>query len=74
PVEENLQVVVQSNAPGLVVVQLFDASGRQIHQLGSGKAVRRHEQVIGMGSLSAGTYLLRADVAGRVLTEKVVKK
>lgn len=74
PVEENLQVVVQSNTPSVMVVQLFDTSGRQIHQLGSRTAVRRHEQVIGMGSLSAGTYLIRVDVAGRILTEKVVKK
>jgi hypothetical protein len=74
PVEENLQVVVQSNSPASVVIQLFDANGRLMHRLGSRTAVRRHEQVIGMGSLSAGTYLIRADVAGRILTEKVVKK
>ncbi|QJD78618.1 T9SS type A sorting domain-containing protein [Spirosoma rhododendri] len=74
PVEENLQVVVQSNTPSVMVVQLFDTSGRQIHRLGSRTAVRRHEQVIGMGSLSAGTYLIRAEIAGRILMEKVVKK
>ncbi len=74
PVEENLQVVVLTNTPAVVTVQLLDANGRQLHQLGTRAPVRRHEQVIGMGSLSAGTYLIRADIAGRILTEKVVKK
>ncbi len=74
PVEENLQVVVLTNTPAIITVQLLDANGRQLHQLGTRAAVRRHEQVIGMGSLSAGTYLIRADIAGRILTEKVVKK
>ncbi|WP_288426632.1 T9SS type A sorting domain-containing protein [uncultured Spirosoma sp.] len=74
PVEENLQVVVLTNTPAVVMVQLLDANGRQLHQLGTRTPVRRHEQVIGMGSLSAGTYLIRADIGGRILTEKVVKK
>lgn len=74
PVEENLQVVVLTNTPAVVTVQLLDANGRQLHQLGTRTPVRRHEQVIGMGNLSAGTYLIRADITGRILIEKVVKK
>jgi hypothetical protein len=74
PVDDRLQVVIQSTRSLQATIQLINVSGRTIHQLDFGKASRQHEQVISMGDLSAGTYLLRATVGQRTLTQKIVKR
>ncbi|MBD2701141.1 T9SS type A sorting domain-containing protein [Spirosoma sp. BT702] len=74
PVDDRLQVVIQTSRPGVASLQLFDNSGRNLHELSFKKASRQHEQVISMDSLSPGQYVLRADVAGRSVVRKIVKK
>jgi hypothetical protein len=74
PVDDRLQVLIQSSRSLPATVQLLDINGRTIHQLDFEKAARQHEQVISMGGLSAGTYLLRATVGKRTLTQKVLKR
>ncbi len=74
PVDERLQVVVQTDEPATATVRLFDAGGRLLHEHRFGQAARHHEQVIGLGSLSPGLYLLHANVGGQTLIRKVVKR
>lgn len=74
PVEGRLQVVIQSSNPTTALLQLVDEQGRSLHELRFPRAARQHEQVIGMDSLSPGIYFLKADVNGRQLLRKVVKK
>jgi hypothetical protein len=74
PVEDRLQVVIQTSNSSTAAIQLFDENGRQLHQLTFSRLSRHHEQLIGMGSLSPGVYLLRADVDGRTITRKILKK
>lgn len=74
PVDDRLQVVVQTSNPVTATVRLLDAGGRSLHELRFGRAARRHEQVVSMGSLSPGLYVLSANVNGRVLIRKIVKR
>lgn len=74
PVDDRLQVVIQTGNPAMARTQLLDGNGRILHELTVGRLVRRHEQVISMGSLTPGLYVLRADIGGRTLVRKVVKK
>lgn len=74
PVDDHLQVIIQTSNPTTAAVQLTDLNGRKLHTLEFAKASRQHEQVISMDSLTPGVYLLRADVDGRKLVRKIVKK
>ncbi|UFH56067.1 T9SS type A sorting domain-containing protein [Spirosoma sp. KNUC1025] len=74
PVDDWLQVVIQTSNPTTATVQLMDITGRKLHELRFAKASRKHEQVISMGSLTPGIYLLRATIDGRPLLRKVLKK
>ncbi|GAB3641457.1 T9SS type A sorting domain-containing protein [Spirosoma arcticum] len=74
PVDDRLQVVVQTSNPATARIQLLDSNGRTLHEMTFGRLTRRHEQVISMGSLTPGFYVLHAKVGDRTLTRKVVKK
>jgi hypothetical protein len=74
PVDDRLQVVVQSSSPTLATIRLLDANGRLLHELPFKRLARRHEQVISLDSLMPGTYIVQADVNGQKLVEKIVKK
>jgi len=74
PVEDRLQVVIQSSNPAPATIRLTDLNGRILHELVFKQAARQHEQVISLSGVSSGVYLLRADVGGRLLVRKVVKK
>lgn len=74
PVDDRLQVMIQSTRTLPATVQLLDINGRTLHELNFAKAARQHEQVISMDKLSTGTYLLRAKVGQRTLTQKVLKR
>lgn len=74
PVDSRLQVVVQSSNPAPTTIRLTDANGRILHELAFKRPARQHEQVISLEGMTAGTYVLRADVNGRSLVRKVVKK
>lgn len=74
PVDDRLQIVVQTSNPATARIQLMDGSGRTLHDITFGRLTRRHEQVISMGSLTPGFYVLRARVGDRTLTRMLVKK
>ncbi len=74
PVDDRLQVVIQTSNPATATVQLLDASGRSLHEQRFGRTARRHEQIISLSSLSPGLYVVSANVGGRVLVRKVLKR
>ena len=74
PTDDRLQVVIQSSSPAPATLRLSDATGRQLHELTFRQAARQHEQLISLSSLPPGVYVLRADVSGRSLVRKIVKK
>ncbi|QDK78118.1 T9SS type A sorting domain-containing protein [Spirosoma sp. KCTC 42546] len=74
PVEDRLQVVIQTSNPTTATLQLLDINGRNVHEQTFNRASREHEQSINMTSLAPGTYLVRAMVGGRSLLRKIVKR
>ena len=74
PADDNVQVVIQTSNPTTATIELFDITGRKLHELQFRKMARQHEQVISLGSLTPGTYLLHATVGGRILVRKIVKR
>jgi len=74
PVDDRLQVLIQTSNPTVATIQLVDINGRKLHELAFKRSARKHEQVIDMGSLTPGVYLIRADVGGRSLQQKIVKR
>lgn len=74
PVDDHLQVVIQTNKPSLVVTQLLAINGRELYQLATGKTARKHEQTINMNSLAPGVYLLKATIDGQSAVRKIVKR
>ena len=74
PVDDRLQVVIQSSNPTTAIVQLLDINGRKLHELSFNRVARQHEQVISMSSLTTGFYVLQASVAGRILIRKIMKR
>lgn len=74
PVEDRLQVVVQSSSPSPARIRLLGANGQILHELSFIKPARQHEQVISMTGVSPGIYFLQANVGGQALVRKVVKK
>jgi len=73
PVDDLLQVIIQTSNPMTATIELTDANGRKLHELRFNRAARQHEQLISMDSLAPGVYLLRANVGGRSLIRKIVK-
>lgn len=74
PVDDRLQVVIQTNRVGPATVQLFDQTGRKLRELTMRQLAQRHEQLIGMENLPPGQYIIRANAGGRIAEQKVVKK
>ena len=72
PVNDRLQVVIQTSNPTTARTQLLDSNGRLLYELSFGRSARQHEQVISMSSLTPGQYVLRADVGGQILVRKVL--
>jgi len=74
PVEDRLQVVVQSSSSSPARIRLLGANGQVLHELSFSRPARQHEQVISMSGVSPGVYLLQADTGAQTLVRKVVKK
>lgn len=74
PIDDRLQVVIQTSNPTTATVQLSDANGRKLHELTFPRMARQHEQVISLSSLTPGVYLIQAVVGERTLVRKVVKR
>lgn len=74
PVDDHLQLLIQTSNPTTATVQLLDVNSRKLHELTFSKASRRHEQFIRMNDLASGVYLLQVQVSGRSLVRKIVKK
>ncbi|GAB4038189.1 T9SS type A sorting domain-containing protein [Spirosoma jeollabukense] len=74
PVNDRLQVVIQTSNPTTATLQLIDISGRKRYELVIKKLSRQHEHVIDMDGLAPGVYLLRANVGERSLVQKIVKQ
>ena len=74
PVDDRLDIVIQTGTPAVARTQLLDSNGRILHELTFGRWARRHQQVVSMDSLTPGLYMLRAEIGGRTLTRKVVKR
>ncbi|MVM40803.1 T9SS type A sorting domain-containing protein [Spirosoma sp. HMF3257] len=74
PVDDRLQVIIQTSNPTRAAVELLDVNGRKLHELTFNQAARQHEQLINMDSLKPGIYLIRAIIDNRSLSRKIVKR
>ncbi len=74
PVEDRLQVIIQTSNPTTAIVQLTDINGRKLHELAFNRSARQHEQVMSMSGFAPGIYLLRANVGGQLVMRRIVKR
>lgn len=74
PVDDRLQVIIQSSNLTTATVQLTDINGRKLHELVFNRSARQHEQVVSMSGFVPGVYMLRANVGGRAVMRKIVKR
>ncbi|GAB3799563.1 hypothetical protein GCM10028819_23140 [Spirosoma humi] len=74
PVDDRLQVVIQTSNLTTATVQLSDVNGRKIHELTFPRMARQHEQVVSLNSLAPGIYLIKAMVDKQTLVRKVIKR
>ena len=74
PVDDYLQILIQTSSPTTATLQLWDLNGRKLYEATLAKTSLRHEQPISMDYLAPGVYLLKAQVAGRTLVRKIVRK
>jgi hypothetical protein len=74
PVDDLLQVVIQTSNLSSPMVELADVNGRILHKLVFNRVARQHEQVIGMDSLTPGVYILRVSLGERSISRKIIKR
>ncbi|WP_018619256.1 T9SS type A sorting domain-containing protein [Spirosoma luteum] len=74
PVDDQLQVVIQTSNLTSPMVEMTDINGRILHKLIFNRLARQHEQVIGMGSMTPGVYILRVSIGERSISRKIVKR
>ncbi|GAB3729051.1 T9SS type A sorting domain-containing protein [Spirosoma lituiforme] len=74
PVDDRLQIVLQTSNPTTATLQLSDGNGHKLHELSFPRMARQHEQVISMSSLAPGIYFIRAVAGERTLVRKIVKR
>jgi hypothetical protein len=74
PVDDRLQVVIQTSNLTSPTVEMTDINGRILHKLTFDRVARQHEQVIGMGSMTPGIYILRVSIGERSISRKIMKR
>ena len=74
PVDDRLQVVIQTTTLTSPTVEMTDINGRVLHKLVFNRVARQHEQVIGMGSMTPGVYILRVSIGERSISRKIMKR
>ena len=74
PVDDRLQVVIQTSDLTSPTVEMTDLNGRIIHRLVFNRTARQHEQVIGMGSMTPGIYILRVSIGEQSISRKIMKR
>ncbi len=74
PVDDQLQVVIQTSNLTSPTVEMTDVNGRILHKLVFNRVARQHEQVIGMGSMTPGIYILRVSIGERSISRKIMKR
>lgn len=74
PVDDRLQVVIQTSTLTSPTVEMTDINGRILHKLVFNRVARQHEQIIGMGSLTPGVYILRVSMGERSISRKIMKR
>ena len=74
PTVNQAKIVLQLAQSAAANVYVLDASGRRVRTWESaGKAIR-HEVMLDMRSVAAGSYVVQAEAEGQVFTEKLVKQ
>jgi hypothetical protein len=74
PTQNHLTAQLRLNKASSAYLQLHDLSGRLVDQKELTPLKRDHEHTFNLGNLPSGTYVLKATVAGRILSRTVVKQ
>ena len=74
PVDDRLQVVIQTSNLTSPTVEMTDINGHILHKLVFNRVARQHEQVISMGSMTPGIYILRVSMGDRSVSRKIMKR
>jgi beta-glucanase (GH16 family) len=73
PITEELRIELPHTTAQATTVQLFDSSGQQIRR--EKLPLQGHQLVLhNLGSLAAGAYIVRFDLAGQIYSLKVIKQ
>jgi hypothetical protein len=73
PVQSQFVARLRSNRAIKATLQLLDLSGRVVAEKALTRPATEHEILFSTDNLPSGLYVLRADVNGRVVSQKVVK-
>lgn len=74
PTISQAKMVLQLAQAAAANIYVFDASGRRVRTWESGGKAIRHEVLLDMRSVAAGSYVVQAEAEGQVFTEKLVKQ
>jgi hypothetical protein len=74
PTVNQAKMVLQLAQAASANVQVLDASGKRVRTWESAGKATRHEVMLDMRSVAAGSYVVQAEADGQVFTEKLVKQ
>ncbi len=74
PVQSQFVARLRSNKATKATLQLLDLSGRVVAEKALTRPAIEHESTFVTDNLPSGLYILKAEVNGRVLSQKVVKQ
>lgn len=74
PTVNQAKIVLQLAQSAAANVYVLDASGRRVRTWESAGKANRHEVMLDMRSVAAGSYVVQAEAEGQVFTEKLVKQ
>ena len=75
PFSDRARVSYQLDTPEAVLIDVFDATGRRVHQLNQGiQSQGSHMVELDGQQLAAGTYFVRLSAGGEVITKSIIRK
>lgn len=74
PVQSQFVARLRSNKATKATLQLLDLSGRVVAEKALNRPTIDHETTFLVENLPSGLYVLKADVGGRILSQKVMKQ
>jgi Secretion system C-terminal sorting domain len=73
PASDRVTVQINGTEAGPAVIQMTDAMGRKVGSWNLNEDTTSHKAEINVSKFNAGTYFIRAEMNGKVISKKVMK-